>query len=453
MSRQVKFRVKDGVAIVTLAHPPVNALGTEMRQGLWDVFGRIATHDQVRAVIVIAEGDLFSAGADIREFGAKPARPTLRQVFDRIEDCPHPVVAGLHGATLGGGAELALACHYRLAAPGSMIGLPEVTLGLVPGAGGTQRLPRLIGAEAALALMLGGRTISVDEARKAGLIDGIAAGHLPSVAFSFASELAQKGAGPRPTRARRDGMVDGAAYLAKVTERRKALATSRFFAPKQVIDCVEAALLLPFEAGQAFEADAFDRCRTNPQSRALRHMFVAERRIADDLLPRADGPRTPTPAAEPILRQLRGALGAASAHLAQGGGDRDQIDSAALAFGLAHTPFSGGTPGATGPEVEMIQRRLIAAMMAEGARMVGTGIVPRASDIDALAVHGMGFPRWRGGPMKAAHLMGLLPLMREMEGWAQESSLWSVPRLLREAVKYADGFDALPLVVKASQTV
>lgn len=445
MKRPVKFRIKDGIAIVTLAQPPVNALSQQVREGLWEVFGRIADQSETRAVILIAEGEHFCAGTDVRDLDTPRLRPTPTEVFGRIEGCSVPVVAGLHGSVLGSGAELALACHYRLAAAGTIIGLPEVTLGLVPGGGGTQRLPRLVGAEAALNMILGGRPLDGEAARKIGLVDGLVDGHVPTGTFSYAEALVARGAGCRPTGTRRDGLADGAAFVAQVAARRRALSASRLFAPVRGADCVEAALLLPLDAGLAFEAAAFDDCLAHPQSRALRHIFVAERQISPALLPRGDGQRGPTAAAETVLHQLRGALGAAAAYLERSGTSRDGIDSAMLAFGFTHTPFGGGTPGASGAGVALVQRRLIAAMMAEGARLAGAGAVARASDIDALAVHGLGFPRWRGGPMMAAQIMGLLPLMREMEAWAADSPLWSVPRLLREAVKYADGFDALPV--------
>ena len=443
MARQVRFRVMDGVAIVSLDSPPVNALSAEMRAALWHVFQRIEAQPEIRATVLRAEGALFSAGADIRELGASHwAEPTPRQLCDLIENCSKPVVACLEGQALGGGAELLLAAHYRISEAAGRLGLPEVSLGVLPGAGGTQRLPRLVGAELALQLMVSGQSISAPDALRMGLLDGITEGDATSGAVAFARKLLAEEKGPRPTRARRDRMADAKAYQAHIAKARRDLARSPLFAPHLIVDCVEAAALLPFEAGQAFEQDAFDRCRGHPQSVALRHVFLAERRVDKALLRREQGGFKPTdPDGRALVLRLRKALRAAAQALVDTTDlDEARIDAAMVAYGFRKGIF-GGKPDPA--ESVLILRRLIAVLISEGAALLAEGHVARPSDIDALAVHGLGFPRRMGGPCRAAQTMGLIGLRSDMRGWAEENLIWDPPEMLDEAIKQAAGFDAL----------
>jgi len=277
MSGQVHYRVEDRVAVLTIDNPPVNALSRPVRKALVDGVGR-ALADEVDAIVIMASGRTFPAGADIAEFGKPPEDPWLPEVCATVESSPKPVVAAIHGNALGGGLELALACHYRLASEEARVGLPEVTLGIVPGAGGTQRAPRLAGAAFALDLMIHGRSISADEAAEAGLLDGVVEGDLEGAALAFAESLEEEDLGPRPTCEATAGFADPSSYMAAVATRRKDLAASPLEAPKRVIDCVEAALLMPFDVGMAYERAAFDDLVSSGQSAALRHMFFAERR-------------------------------------------------------------------------------------------------------------------------------------------------------------------------------
>ncbi|NBD29406.1 MAG: hypothetical protein GVY31_05135 [Alphaproteobacteria bacterium] len=443
MARQVRFRVLDGVAIVSLDAPPVNALSTHVRSALWHVFQRIESQSEIRAAVLRAEGALFSAGADIRELGLPHwAEPTPRQLCDLIESCSKPVVACLHGQALGGGAELLLAAHYRVSDAGGRLGLPEVSLGLLPGAGGTQRLPRLAGAELALRLMVSGQSIPAPDALRLGLLDGIVEGDPASGAVAFARKLVAEGKGPRPTRDRRDRLADARSYQAHVAKGRRDLAQSPLFAPHLIADCVEAAALLPFEAGQAFEQDAFDRCRAHPQSLALRHVFLAERRIDKALLRREDGAFKPTdPDGRAVVLRMRKALRAAAQALVDSTDmDAARIDAAMVAYGFRKGIFGGKPDPADGAA---IMRRLVAALISEGAAVMAEGQVARPSDIDAMAVHGLGYPRRMGGPCRAAQTMGLIGLRSDMRGWAEENPIWAPPTMLDEAIKQAAGFDAL----------
>jgi len=425
MARLVRFRVLDGIAVVTLDAPPANALSAAMRAGLWEALNRIEANDDIVGAVIMASGRLFSAGADIREFGTARKQPMLSQVCTRIETCKKPIVGAAQGQALGGGAEILLASHYRLAGPDGRIGLPEVALGLVPGAGGTQRLPRLIGAERALQMMVSANSIDAGSAHRIGLIDGIVQGDLGSGAITFAQNLISQGKGPRRTRDNRKHLADGRAYQAAVAKTRDMLRNSPLHAPERVLECVEAAALLPFEAGLAFEQDAFARCVDHPQSRALRHVFVSERKIDEALITREGATFQPVaPMGKAAVQRLRKALRAGADHLVEQGVDQAQIDSAMVAYGFRKGIFGAREDSALDPT---IMRRLIAALVAEGANCVEQQAVQRPSDIDALAVHGL----------------GLIGLRKDMRDWAQDCDVWQPPELLDEAIKVSGGFDAL----------
>jgi 3-hydroxyacyl-CoA dehydrogenase len=280
MSDKVHSSVEERIAVLTVDNPPANTLTREVRVALLEAVDRAVADEGVDAIVIRAAGRTFPAGAEVGEIARAADVPLLEDVLARIEAAPKPVVAAIHGSALGSGLELALACHYRLTAEDARLGLPEVALGLVPGAGGTQRLPRLAGARVALDLMLRGRPIGADAAAEAGIVDGVVEGDLDSAARAFAQSLPEEGLGPRPTRDATAGFADPAAYLAAVTEERAALKDSPLEAPRRIVDCVEAALLMPFETGMAYERAALDDLVASPQSIALRHLVLAERRAA-----------------------------------------------------------------------------------------------------------------------------------------------------------------------------
>ena len=187
----ISCRKQDGVLIITSDNPPVNALSAPVRRGLVDAIAEAGQDDTIKAVVIRCEGQTFFAGADIAEFSQPPIEPLLPAVVEAIEACPKPVVAAVHGTALGGGCELAISCHYRIAAPSALFGFPEVKLGLLPGAGGTQRLPRLIGVEAALEMTTKGENISARRAREIGLVDRLSGeSTLAEDGFAFAREVA-----------------------------------------------------------------------------------------------------------------------------------------------------------------------------------------------------------------------------------------------------------------------
>ncbi len=280
MSKVVTYQVTDGVAVLTINNPPVNALGAEVRKKLARRIGRAERDDAVQAIVICAAGRTFPVGADVREFGRTPKPPLLPELCDRIEAARKPVVVAIHGNALGGGLEIALAGHYRIADKSARLGLPEVLLGILPGAGGTQRMPRLTGARPALDAMLTGKPISADKALKIGLIDRISDENLRADALDWARELAARGAGPRRTRDQRQGFGDPDDYLKAIAERRAGMSATRLPAPPKIVECIEAALLTPFEAGIAMERAAFVHCLASDEAAALRHAFFAERLVA-----------------------------------------------------------------------------------------------------------------------------------------------------------------------------
>ena len=292
MSDMVSFEHHGDIAIVMVNNPPVNALSLPVRAGLKDAFTALEA-SACKAIILICSGRTFIAGADISEFGKPPADPWLPEVLDQIESSDVPVVAAIHGTALGGGLETAMSCHYRIAVASARLGLPEVLLGLLPGAGGTQWLPRLIGVEAALNMMISGKPVSADAAFEKGLVDRIAEGNLQEAALSYARELADMKAGPRRTTdmpVKSDHLPEGFFDSTRTMVAKK---TKGLPAPQRIIDCVEAAATMDHEAAVAVERQGFADLMMSPESAGLRHMFFAERQAAKiDCLPK-DTPLRP----------------------------------------------------------------------------------------------------------------------------------------------------------------
>ena len=291
MSRPVEYEIRDGVAVISLNNPPVNALGTDVRRGVVEALGRAAEDEKVRAVVLTGRGRCFCGGADIREFGQPPVEPQLPAVIATIEASLKPVVAALHGAAFGGGLELPLGCHYRLGAPSARVALPEVTLGLIPGAGGTQRLPRLIGAEHALAIILSGKPVKADKALSLGILDAVAdEDGLLYAAMAFAMARADEGGPYQRARDHKPTEPDAGLFDA---ERKKIERRARgLMAPWHCIESIENAFRLTFDEGLARERELFLECRESDQSAAQRHIFFAEREARKILgVPRDTAPK------------------------------------------------------------------------------------------------------------------------------------------------------------------
>jgi 3-hydroxyacyl-CoA dehydrogenase len=269
------------ILVATVDNPPVNALSVHVRHGLVAAIAEAQADNAVAAVLIVGAGRNFIAGADIREFGKPPQPPALPEVCNRIEECNKPVIAAIHGAALGGGLEIALAAHYRLALHGARLGLPEVQLGLIPGAGGTQRAPRLIGAVAALDLILTGRHVAVQEALALGLVDRLAEGvDALAAGLAYARELIAGSAPVRRTRGAK-ALADADASRAAVEAARKDIEKKSrgLFSPIKAIAAVQAAIDLPFDEGLALERKLFLQCLDSPQRAGLIHALFAEREV------------------------------------------------------------------------------------------------------------------------------------------------------------------------------
>ena len=271
----VSYELAGDIGIIRIANPPVNALSHAVRSGIADALAEAAA-DVSEAVLLLCTGRTFIAGADITEFGKPMQDPSLPEVITLLESHPQPVVAALHGTALGGGLEVAMAAHYRCAVPSAKLGLPEVKLGLLPGAGGTQRLPRLVGVKKALDMITGGAPISATAAQAAGLVDELLDDDLESGALAYTRGLVAAGAGPRPTG---QLQVDDAPPPAFYDDYRAGIArrTRGLIAPGFIIELVELACNSDIETGQAQERERFLECRNSSQSAALRHVFFAER--------------------------------------------------------------------------------------------------------------------------------------------------------------------------------
>jgi len=278
---QGRFEKRGNVGIIWVNNPPVNAISVGVRAAIIDGVAKLAQDPELKIGVLACEGRTFMAGADITEFGKPPLSPSLHEAINAVESSGKPIVAAIHGTAFGGGLEVALGCQYRVALASAKIGLPEVKLGLLPGAGGTQRLPRLIGVEAALGIIVSGDPVPAPQAAKAGVIDKIVEGDLLEGALEYARGLADQKA---PLRKVRDLNVDtGKIPAGFFDEARKRVAKEKknLFAPQRIVDALEAAATLPFEKGMARERELFLQCAQNSQSKALQHVFFAERKAAN----------------------------------------------------------------------------------------------------------------------------------------------------------------------------
>jgi len=277
MNSPVSYEIVDSIGVVTIDSPPVNALSQAVRQGILDAI-RMAQGDDSKAVVIICAGRTFIAGADITEFGQPPLEPHLPELLNEVEASAKIVVAALHGTALGGGFETALASHYRIALDVAKVGMPEVKLGLFPGAGGTQRLPRLTGVAAAVELMANGNPIGAAQAAELGAIDKVVTGDLREEALAYVKQLLADGAPARRTRELKIEPVDSAA-LDEIEKQVRKRARGQV-APLNMLESVKGALALPFDEGLANERALFWELMQGSQSRALQHIFFAEREAA-----------------------------------------------------------------------------------------------------------------------------------------------------------------------------
>jgi 3-hydroxyacyl-CoA dehydrogenase len=285
MGELIQVTQNNGIAIITVNNPPVNALSPGVPEGIWEAIEKIDREDSIKAAVLIGGGRTFVAGADIKEFGkmtsGKGPRsagmlPTLR----RIEDCRKPIVVAIHGTAFGGGLELAMAGHYRVAVASAQVGQPEVKLGIIPGAGGTQRLPRLAGVAVAVEMCVEGKPVSAEQALKFGIIDELIEDDLLAGALAFARAVAGKPA--RKTRERNEklGTAEQNAPIFAAARETARTKQNGLLAPLAAIESIEAAVKLPFDKGCEVEQNLFAKCLFSDQSKALIHVFFGEREVA-----------------------------------------------------------------------------------------------------------------------------------------------------------------------------
>ena len=277
MSNVVSYELINNIGVITVNSPPVNALSQPVREGILNTV-QAAQDDASEAIVLMCDGRTFIAGADITEFGKPPKAPGLHEGLIAIENSSKPVIAAIHGTALGGGFEVALACHYRCAIPSAVVGLPEVKLGLLPGAGGTQRVPRIAGVKAALEMITSGNPVPAAKAQGLGLVDEIIAdGDLKAGALKYAQDLVDSGA---PLKRIRDINIDpstvepGFFDNARKQQARRARGQ---IAPDRIISCIEAAVELPMDKGLERERELFMELVSSPESASMRHIFFSER--------------------------------------------------------------------------------------------------------------------------------------------------------------------------------
>jgi 3-hydroxyacyl-CoA dehydrogenase len=279
MGDTVRYALEGHIAVLTVNNPPVNALGLAVRVGLKEGIERAIADNGAEAIALVCEGRTFFAGADISEFGKPPVSPILREVHEIMENCPKPIVAGIHGTALGGGLETALACHYRVAVPGARLGLPEVKLGILPGAGGTQRLPRLIGVDRAIDMICTGEPVSARKAREIGIVDAVVEGDLRTATIDYAIRVVVEDRPLAKVRDRDRLIVEAARRPEQFHEARQRYAGIKrnLMAPQHCISAIQAATEMNFEGGMRRERELFAELAASDQSKALQYFFFAER--------------------------------------------------------------------------------------------------------------------------------------------------------------------------------
>ncbi|WP_025100289.1 3-hydroxyacyl-CoA dehydrogenase NAD-binding domain-containing protein [Burkholderia sp. A1] len=322
----VDYTTRDGVAVITLNNPPVNGLGYSTRAGVMDGLDRALQDPAVTAIVLTGAGRAFSGGADITEFNTPKAlqEPSLHTLIAAVEASAKPVVAAVHSVVMGGGLELALGAHYRIAAPGTQVALPEVKIGLLPGAGGTQRLPRALGLETALNMIVSGAAVPSEQLAKSGLFDEMAEGDLLEAAVALARRVGAKAAPHPRVRDRKIEHPNAAGFIQFARNSARA-AAPQYPAPHKCIDAIEAGVLKGFDQGLIDERDGFVALVQTPESRALRHAFFGERAAS----------KIPDVPADTPVREIRklGVIGAGT----MGGGITMNFLNAGLPVTLLET--------------------------------------------------------------------------------------------------------------------
>lgn len=373
------------IMVVVIKNPPVNAGSLEVRQGILHAVEELARNPSLQGAIIIGEGSTFVAGSDLREFGVPLQDPQLPDVIAAIENCTKPVVAAMHGVALGGGFELALGCDSRVVAPETVVGLPEVTLGMIPGAGGTQRLPRILGVSRAIAMVCSGERVPAAEALELGLVNAIAEGDLRRAAVAYVQML--KG---RKYRLRDVAVPPEDGTTVEVAEAEALHAHGHRPNVLAAIEAVKSAASLPIDEALARERAAFTRFRMSDEAFALRHMFFAERHAAKR------GAVSALAAASICHRLTRAALSACEA-MRSDGVPAVQLEAAVAALGLGGAGILYASESDT-----LVRSKLVRSMADEAASLIEEGVVESGAEIDVVMVQRFGFPRWEGGPVFSA---------------------------------------------------
>jgi len=415
----VKIERAGDIAVLIIDNPPVNALSRAMRQDLSENLDAALADPTVRALVVACAGRTFVAGADITELEKPRIEPLTGTIAGKLEQSAKPSVAAIFGTALGGGLELAMGCHWRVAARDARLGLPEVKLGIIPGGGGTQRLPRLVGTQLALDMITSGDMITAEAALAAGLVDELVTGDIREAAIAFAQRVLDEKRVPR--RASEHAVTGASTALFDKKRAELKILQRGYEAPLDAIKAVEASVSLPFAQGLAREYEIFEIRRQSGQSRALRHVFFAKREAA----------KTPIDSALAGGRMLAVFKREAERLLADGARP-EAVNAAMVEFGYAAGPFTAadaaksvtGKP-ANGKRGEFssaaIIERLVYPLVNEGARLLEEGVVGRPGDIDVLLIQEHGFPAWRGGPMFHADEVGLRIIRDRLNQLARET--------------------------------
>ncbi len=283
MSDAVRYSREGAIGLIEVVNPPVNALGQAVRAGISAAIRQGIADPEAKVLVIFGEGRTFMAGADIREFGKPPMPPILGEVINEVEACPKPTVAAIHGTALGGGLETALGCRFRVALKGSKVGLPEVKLGIIPGAGGTQRLPRVAGVPTALEMITSGRHVPVEEALALGIVDAVVDGKdVRAAGIAFAQRVLDEGLAAQAVRDRYGRLAAARSDRSAFAEIRAKLAKSArgLISPQKAVDAVEAAVDLPIDQGLKRERELIQECMESPQRAGLVHAFFGEREVA-----------------------------------------------------------------------------------------------------------------------------------------------------------------------------
>ncbi len=414
-SVKVSVETDGDVLVITIRNPPINAGSLAVRQGVLAGIACLSADDSLVAGVIIGGGTTFIAGSDLREFGQPLQDPQLPAVIAAIEACPKPVVAAIHGAALGGGFELALGCDARVASRKAVVGLPEVTLGMLPGAGGTQRLPRIVGCAKSIDLVCSGERVETAAAAGLGVVDAIAEGDLREAAVAFALSMKKKRRlRDEAPKADAPEVVEAAVQAALQAGRDRPWV-------KSAIERVLAARSEPIDEGLTKERALFQHYRQAPEAAALRHLFFAEREAARHPLSIESGAL--------IGERINDACRRQCEQMLTEGATPARIDQALQAFGFATGPFGPEMPRAVArldhaaaekriPQREItdaqIVRRALMAMANEAAHLLSEGVAARASNIDLTMVQAHGFPRWEGGPAYQAERLGRDALETEL---------------------------------------